>query len=602
MDKLNALALLRITTPSKQSLSFCDAIPRNVKKWIDGLPKANVGESARQLYQALLEINQLQTTPENRLQMLELLRPEIFFVCNQLEKHFVNQAIVLDERPRKVANLCQALQHHLAIGYKLIVVNLGGQVTKDTQSLLTVALQRAIHSLCGPLVRASQLYCPVPEGLWLEMHLLYQIARSQNLHKTPVRDPQAHHTQSLSCEQSYVVALMLGCSRCNQLRQSTIAQLAQILELWGTLVTLQSGQIASSLFAINPAQDTPPRYTAQFAAGELNDAVGIDPSALVDAINEHLQLNADQRAQSRLHVPNSISLDMLQQLAAAWGDIAERTFQRTQSQGTLTLCLGMSALHYYLAGQRLFNDVLQQAKLSNAAVFTVQKGDSDIWADAFDTKKADGLEESLPFEEIQYSKPDDDNKSALYQQQAASYPTHEVSIVNISPGGYCLAWPREVPNQLQAGELLGIRSQRQDSWSIAVVRWIRQVRGGGTQMGIELIAPQAQACGLQLLRNGDSNSQYMRALLLPEISIISRPASLIVPRIPFQEGSKVNININGNEHRAVLKQRLTSTGSFNQFDYQVTVLNDEMPDSPGTISAHDGKAGKEDFDSLWKSL
>ena len=39
-------------------------------------------------------------------------------------------------------------------------------------------------------------------------------------------------------------------------------------------------------------------------------------------------------------------------------------------------------------------------------------------------------------------------------------------------------------------------------WSVAIVRWIRQVRGGGTQMGIELIAPHARPCGLQLLRKG----------------------------------------------------------------------------------------------------
>lgn len=37
-------------------------------------------------------------------------------------------------------------------------------------------------------------------------------------------------------------------------------------------------------------------------------------------------------------------------------------------------------------------------------------------------------------------------------------------------------------------------------WSIAVARRIRQVRNGGTQMGIEMIAPAAQPCGLQLLR------------------------------------------------------------------------------------------------------
>lgn len=101
---------------------------------------------------------------EARLQLLELFRPEVHFVCAHLERHFLNQAIVLDERPRKIANLCQALQNHLAIGYKLIVVQEAPRNSRDRAQLLAVGIQRAIRSLCGPLIRASQLYCPVPEG------------------------------------------------------------------------------------------------------------------------------------------------------------------------------------------------------------------------------------------------------------------------------------------------------------------------------------------------------------------------------------------------------------------------------------------------------
>ena len=121
MDKQSPHLLLRVPTPDRQGLSFCDANPRELKRWIAALPKANIGETARQLYQSLIELNQLITPSDNRLQLLELLRPEVYFVTSHLERHFLNQSIVLDERPRKVANLCQALQNHMAIGYKLII-------------------------------------------------------------------------------------------------------------------------------------------------------------------------------------------------------------------------------------------------------------------------------------------------------------------------------------------------------------------------------------------------------------------------------------------------------------------------------------------------
>jgi hypothetical protein len=121
-------------------------------------------------------------------------------------------------------------------------------------------------------------------------------------------------------------------------------------------------------------------------------------------------------------------------------------------------------------------------------------------------------------------------------------------------------------------------------------------------MGIELIAPHARPCGLKLLRKAEQNSQYLRALLLPEISAISRPASLITPRLPFQEGSKVLINDHGEEHRAVLTRKQVSTGSFSQFEYHRVGVEEASAGTPVTASQSQKPTGEEDFDSLWKSL
>lgn len=599
MDKQSPHLLLRVPTPTKQGLTFCDATPRDLKRWIAGLPKANIGETARQLYQALIELNQLLTPSDNRIQLLELLRPEVYFVCQHLERHFLNQAIVLDERPRKVANLCQALQNHLAIGYKLIISRLAEQPNRERNALLGTALQRAVHSLNGPLIRTSQLYCPVPEGLWLELHQLYLIARRHELHKVVIRDPLARHTQGMSVEQGYIVALLIGCSRCNQMRQSAIARLAEALEAWSTLVNLQGGGQPTSIFAVSPQLDGPPRYTSLFQPSELQGALGIDPTPLVDAIKDHLELLPEERARSRLTVPEGFSVDMLQHAAAAWGDISERTFQRTQGTGSMTLCIGMSALNYYLANGRAFSEILKQ-QVDTTASFKPLSGEPDVWASAHDARRVNDWDNGLPFEEIEYPKPASEQDEQA--NTGESYPTFALSIVNHSPGGYCLSWPKEVPSQLQAGEILGIRDNPQQGWSVAVVRWIRQVRGGGTQMGIELIAPHAQSCGLQLVRKAEQNSQYLRALLLPEIAAISRPATLITPRLPFQEGSKVLININGKERRAVLSQKQVSTGSFSQFEYHDLEQKTADHATSVTASGTQRPAGEEDFDSLWKSL
>ncbi|HXR03012.1 MAG TPA: molecular chaperone, partial [Pseudomonas sp.] len=290
-----------------------------------------------------------------------------------------------------------------------------------------------------------------------------------------------------------------------------------------------------------------------------------------------------------------LSLDVLQHLAAAWGDVSERAFQRMPGQGTLTVCVGMSALHYFVGGQKSFSDQLlvpamTVSKIADYTLQPLEPARHDPWAQAMDVQRSGSSSTMLPFEEIEYQR-DESEGGASASDGQRSFPTYPLHIVNHSPGGYCLAWPKEVPGQLQAGEMIGIQDHGH-GWSIAVVRWVRQVRSGGTQMGVELIAPFAQACGLQLLR-AEHSSQYLRALLLPEVRAIDVPATLIAPRLPFEDGSKVMINTNGDERRATLSNRRATTGSYNQFEYQVFESPKEPPADSGP---------EQEFDSLWTVL
>ncbi len=595
MSNLSLPLLLRAPVPTQSSLSFCDGTPKDLKRWISTLPKANLGEMARQLYQGLGELNQLLTPSDNRLQLLELLRPEVFFVCRHLERHFLNQSVVLEERPRKVANLCQALQNHLAIGYKQIIARVAPKLSRDRTTLLTTALQRALHCLNGPLIRANQLYCPVQDGLWLELHQIYQIARQNQLHNIPVADKEAHHTRTLTVEQTYVVALLMGCSRCNQMRQHNIGKLADALDAWSSMVTLQQPIDDASLYAVAHTTDTAPRYTSLYTEDQRTHLLGINPRPLSAALQRYIEMPVEQRSQSYLHVPPGLSIDVLHHLAAAWGDVSERAFQRTAGQGTLTVCVGMSALHYFVGGQKSFSDLLlvpagTVGKVADYTLQPIEPARDDPWAQAMDVQRSGTSTTLLPFEEIEYQREESEGGASAMDGQK-SFATYGLNIVNHSPGGYCLAWPKDVPDQLQAGEMIGIQDHGH-GWSIAVVRWVRQVRSGGTQMGVELIAPFAQACGMQLLR-AEQSSQYLRVLLLPEVRVIDVPATVIAPRLPFEVGCKVMINSNGEERCATLSKRRATTGSYNQFEYEIL----EGPKKPAP------EVGPEqEFDSLWTVL
>lgn len=591
MDNATSALNLRVPQQTLDSLSFADKHEKGITQWIADLPKANIGETARQLYQGLIELNQLKVTPDRRLAMLELIRPQVHYVCTALSRYYLGQSIVLEDRPRKVANLSQSLQNHLATGYKIVVAQEGSMKSRGRADDLSLAIQRAMRALSGPLLRAYQLYCPVADGIWLEIHQLYQLARQRKLIRTSISDTESMNGKGLTIEQTYLAIMLLGTARPNQMRQSSMARLYTVLENWSRMATLVEPDSANALFIINPDMDCPPRYRSLVLEEDLQGSLGMDTRQLVDSIKQYL-LDGEP-ASSGLQVPEGIGLELLQHVSESWGDLAERTFNRMPGRGEMRITIGMSATHFHIAGTSFSRFI--KTEDTNPFSDAAQRARQDGWTTAFDGDQTVDWGGNL--EQINYSSDEELDD----EENAENYPVHTLRIVNHSPGGFCLTWPREVPRQLQAGELLGIQENHDQGWSLAVVRWIRQVRGGGTQMGIELIAPHCTPCAIKLLRKTAEPSHYLRSLLVPEVTAIDRPSTLLTPRMPFQVNNKIMLLLGEQEVRAQLVDRITATGSFNQFEHHVLDHDSRSPKTE-TDSENFSIAPEDDFDSLWKSL
>jgi len=609
MDKPNQLLSLQTPQQDLSSLSFCKPTARDLTTWIHGLPKANIGELARLLYQALVELNRLQATTELRFQLLEIIRPEVSFITKQLEKNHLLQSVILDERGRKVANLCQALQNMLSTGYKLCISQQQMQEKAQRNSILAYATQRAIQSLYSALARSYQLYYPVPAGLWFDLHQLYLLGCKHSVQTTKLKDPLLGDVKEQTIEQAYSCALLLGCARINQMRQRDIALLASILPSWCHLASIQSVDAPSTLFIVAPHSDTPPRYKALLNISKTEILLGLDTRDLATTLEEWVHLPDNNKNDVKIPMPMGAQPTFIYQLCSAWGDIAKRDFKRTPSSGNFELSLGMTAVHFFLAGKVSFDETLAKPHISKAS-YMYDNRQPDIWGNAFDAQQSN--DESLLEEIIEYT-PQEQAEAETNKKTTTTYPTYGINIVNQSPGGYCLEWDKDAPSQLQAGDIIGLSNDASKSWVTAIIRWIRQIRNGGAQIGVELLAPNAQPCAVQLLRPGEGSSNYLRALLVPEIPAISRPASLITPRVPFQEGSRVNINHAGIETKATLTKRSIHTASISQYEYRVSAAIQPVPVAPSvdvtssaasTFATVETKSNKpaDDFDSLWKIL
>lgn len=594
---------LRVPEQKTASLSFCDTTPKAFRIWTDQLPMANIGEVSRQLYHAIIELNHLFLAPQQRMQFLELIREKIHFVCNELARHYLGLAVALPEKQRKIANLSQALQLHLASGYKLCLLEFidNGGLDKNRRQIAS-AVHRAISELAATIVRSHQLYCPSPAQSWLECHRLFRFAHRNKLSVVQVEDDTLQHRRTSSVADSYKRILLLGCARPNQLRQSELLQVYELFESWTDHTHCGPDIGEDSLFVVNMERDNPPFYRSLLDQKPGDESFGFDTSELSAMLSDTLHARREHEgAGHELSVPAKVSDTLLTHLTQALGILAKRNFNRIASQGSLEVCVGLTAAHYFIAGEKTFTEFVNgndngHHEEENLFVRAARQN-QDAWSGAHD---------AAPSEERLHAADAPINFRGSYgNSQAPSTDknrpkSHQSLLINTSPGGYCVAWESNVPPSLQAGEVLGVREQRTHPWSVAVVRWIRQIKNQGTQVGIELLAPSASPCGVRLIQKIGNNSQYLRGLLLPEISVVNQSATLITPRLPFQSGSRISLLHDGREDQGQLSRKVSSTGSISQFELK---LQNSAALSTGTASASaSARASEDEFDSLWPSL
>lgn len=594
---------LNLSTPEQTlvALSFSEATPAALEKWIGHLPMANVGETSRLLYMAIRELNSLPLTTVNRTQILESLRKPIHYACDALAKHFIGQPVVLPEKQQKIANLAQALQVHLATGYKIIMTELLPELSNEKQrKSFACAAHRMITEYGNVLLRSHQLYTAAPKSVWHELHQTFQFSELIGLLKYNVNDSTNLHAVDTRIDQAYKRCLLLSCCRPNQLRQDEIRIVYEATEIWSDYVEISRDSASNAVFIVNLAQDLPPRYRSLMQDTLADHYYGFDTAELVSRITTQLSSMTQRQGDSvnLLACPKGMTDTLLNHLNQALGILTKRTFKRMASQGKLQICAGLSACHFYISGETDFHQWLHERstsvsrKLTGNLFMEQSRKKNDAWSDAFDATAGRDAFSTHADAPITFNRP-------LISDPHKSYPCFNIPLLNTSPGGYCLQWTGDIPANIQAGEIIGIRESAKSRWSIGVIRWIRHARQKGTQLGIELLAPNAQPCGVQMHHKTGAPTEFMRGMLLPELSSIGQHATIITPRVPFQSGAKVAVRQNSTEVKSQLGKRIAATGSFSQFEIILKMPSPESDEKNASTKAQDKE---DDFDSLWPTL
>lgn len=601
--------ITRLGVPAQtlRRLSMCDPSKDDIAIWLESLPQGNLGETCRNLYKMLSEVTRLKTDTDNRLEILEALRPSVMKAAARLAKHYLHQTVILPEKSQQVVDLSLSMRSNLVQAYLLCAFELHSQIAeqpnnsrnmvigKQQKQQLALAIFQAMRMLSDNLLTQYQLYVPVERNTWLALHQLFKLANVNKVHAINIA---ISPVDSSSIEKQYTHALMLGCIKANQLRQDDLTLVHKLLPSWTALVSLEDARSmrSPSLFLTNLDSDHSPVFAHLLKKEALAKyALAINTSPLIEQLRKLTENTSENKVQIDKH---SVSLDVLKHLILAWGQCSKRSFMRMASDATLEISIGLSAAHHFASGDQEFEDMLHKAKrkVANPEPLTLinsdEKAGGDVWATHPDTGPWAG---DLPkIENIEFQLPGFAGESEQNVDES-QLQCSKVHVLNASPGGYSLRWPKSARDRLQAGDLVCLREENSAHWSIATIRWMHRPNKTDLQFGIELLSPAYKPTVARPTYRNKEPGAFVRALLLPAISVTAQPTSVLIPNMRYRNGQTLQI-LDGDQIQSIqLIDKLTQTGAYAQYTYSVIeAANDQSMEENDEVDKQ--------FDSLWSSL
>ena len=605
---------LRIPRQDLDTHSLFPLTPQGVQSWTSALPVTNTREVAQQLRLALGELNRVALPAEQRHALLELMRPNLKVATASLSRRYINQPLVLPAEPQQMAELADQLFGLASTAYTLVAVH----AIRDRASIRNVnparlvceALQRALHFTGCKIFQRFELFQPAENRAWQTLHQLYALAERQQLTHLRIDGALA---ESTTISASWLQPLLLACCKPNQLRQGDLSAIFQALRQWSGLATVAT--TGEGLFAVDLSGDQPPTYANNTRASP--DLRLIDTGPLVAHLTE-LGDSGEGSSRQDIVFANDVRLhhNILQHMIVSLSSISTRNFSRQSLQQKLYVALGLNSTHYFVAGGLTFAEVLNgkgyrppasERVLTNP--FLIERKRRDPWLEAnadeiFSGEERQGADDDGDPHQVEV---DDDTRAVLLNDQSQDQPPgqeqeeeqhreYRVKAINASPGGYCLEWEQEQPGAIRSGDILCVREEQDGSWVIASIRWLSQLKGKSSILGIELLSPQAAAWGARIQNPQGGLSEPIRVLLLPGIKLVAQPPTLITPRSGFREGQRLTLVKHGEDKKIRLQRQVAATATYSQFEFRE--VGNPQQDKPREVRELPGSA----FRSLWSDI
>lgn len=477
---------------------------RKVKAWVAALPRANAQATEQELARALESLVGQKLSGTQRLGALEELRAAVVESVNLLERQFATNPLPLPPEKARAAAVAETFHLMLAHGYRRAAHDIcapAGSVPFLKGNSLLQALERAAWHYSRALALAWRVYRPPGAGAWQGLHRVHRFAASLKLDRKLVDDAAAGASQDINT--IYVQTLLLAAVNPYAFGQSEQDALWPITRGYSARCGLRE-QPPDGLAPVVPEDaDRGPGP----GAGEESHSLWLDLRAFADDVERALGRVRDGQAELNPGpgVGVRVGNDLLIRLRRAFGQIAARGLARLPAGHRLDTVLGLSGLHYFLAGQRDFDTFMRQSA----------QGTVHVIAGAAWTQGAAGM-----------------TKVARFTGK----------VLDQSLGGYRMAWESADQARARVGELVGLNfgdEGEEQEWMVGVMRWLRYEDDGSLSAGVELLSRRASAVALRVVSADGGSRQLCRAVEI--FPIDGTRGRCFVSNASIESGSRIEV-------------------------------------------------------------
>lgn len=573
-----AFELLRGALPRRERPGR-DAFPttgKAVKLWIEALPMANSGATARLLYNGLKELNQLDVEANQRIDILEQMRHPVAVVISSMERHVLGQPLPLPLQKRQIGAVMRDFHRELAVGFAICVHDYcapKGSVPFLRGRSTALALVRALSHCSQMLSKCYIAYSEIPGGVWGLLHRLAAFAFEAQLADKAITDPQVSGI-TLTPESVYLQTLLTFIGNPYRLTQKEIVDVEAAAKIWSTHARIDQNGTTGS-FVLDPRSDTPPLSPRAEVEGRY---WRLDTTGLVRSLKTQLSMLSSMdgsiAVRGRLGQGPEVSGDVVEKLTVAWSFSGERGHPRLPANHVMNTCIGLHAVHYLGAGNRDFNEFVAEL---GGGVSVSDRERSAAWAQS--------------------------------SSELAVPPILRVRVIDQSLGGYRLFWENADGLKAKVGELVALSTPAEDEddqpdWMVGVLRWLKGGNNDSLEAGVQLLTRRVEAVAVRATGESQSSRVILRGLLLAPLAIDgSQHPTLLAPSILDSTGGLELLRLPdpaGMEVR-VLSEPLESldlvenTGAYKQFRYGDQQVQD------ATLAAPEAPPATE-LDEIWSTV